>query len=226
MVDTRSEYDELYAIYWPVGIAVLVIVTAAIVFVALRWRSGSNELPKGRDHATGAEVLYATGLAAIAAVLVALTYSTMSALKTDDPAEASAAAVPGPGGPPVPIKVTASRWNWRFEYPEQGISDAGGPGRLPELVVPVGSVRFELTSLDVIHSFFVASVRFKRDAFPEHVNAFTLAFTRPGLERGGGQCAEYCGLRHSYMDFDVRVVPPQEFERWARTRAGTRGGAA
>ena len=225
MDDTRSQYDELYAIYWPVGIAVLVIVTVAIVFVALRWRSDSNELPKGRDHATGAEALYAAGLAVVAAILLAFTYSTMSTLRSDDPTEASAAAT-GPAGPPLRIKVTASRWNWRFEYPDHGVSEAGGPGRLPELVVPLGNVRFELTSLDVIHSFFVASVRFKRDAFPEHVNAFALDFTRPGLERGGGRCAEYCGLRHSYMDFDVRVVPPQEFERWARTRAGTRGGAA
>ena len=163
-------------------------------------------------------MLYAVGLATIAIILVSFTFQSMSELKSDNPTEASAAAPPG--GPPLTIKVVASRWNWRFDYPDHGISEAGGPHRLPELVVPVGNVRFEVSSLDVIHSFYVASLRFKRDAFPAHVNAFTLGFTQPGVQRAGGQCAEYCGLRHSYMDFDVRVVPREEFDRWARARAG------
>ena len=217
MVDTRAEYDELYAIYWPIAVVVLVVVVGAILFAAVRWRSREQAMAKGRDDAPVGEPVYAIGLALIVGFLVYVTFQSMSQLRSDDPTEASAAAPPG--GPPLTLKVTASRWNWRFEYPAYGVSEAGAPGRLPELVVPVGNVRFELTSIDVIHSWFVASLRFKRDAFPGRVNAFTLGFKQPGLERGGGQCAEFCGLRHSYMDFDVRVLPRPEFERWARAQA-------
>ena len=227
MFDTRSEYDELFGPFMWLGVAVLVIFTVVILFAAVRWRSRSQELPEARDDAPLGESVYALALTAIVVILVYLTFSSMSELKADDPEDGSAAAsAPVPSPPPLRVNVTASRWNWRFEYPDRGISEAGGPGRLPELVVPVGNVRFDLTSLDVIHAFYISELRFKRDAFPGHVNSFTLAFARPRVEQVGGQCAEFCGLRHSYMDFNVRVLPPAEFERWARTRAQPAGGPA
>jgi cytochrome c oxidase subunit 2 len=82
--------------------------------------------------------------------------------------------------------------------------------------VPQGRlVRFEATSLDVIHSFWVPELRFKRDAFPRRTTTFTLTFNDPGFHSHQGECAEFCGLRHSTMDFNVDVRPPEAFARWA-----------
>jgi cytochrome c oxidase subunit 2 len=96
-----------------------------------------------------------------------------------------------------------------------------GDIRPATLVVPSGqTVQFRMRSLDVIHSFFVPKLRFKRDAFPERTTEFDLVFHEPGFT---GRCAEFCGLHHADMRFNVEVLPPDEFARWAaegRTGAG------
>jgi hypothetical protein len=67
--------------------------------------------------------------------------------------------------PGLRVNVTAAKWNWRFDYPAQGISQIGGDSRPTVLVVPSDTdVRFRMTSIDVIHSFWIPHVRFKRDA--------------------------------------------------------------
>jgi cytochrome c oxidase subunit 2 len=186
-------------------------VLVALVFIVVRFRSESDELPEGRDRWPVAEGLSTLALLAIAGVLVFLTFSTMSQLE-----DSSAA---GGGEPAVEIDVTASQWQWRFEYPEEGIvTTAAGEGP-PTLVVPADTpVEFNLTSLDVIHSFFIPSVRFKRDAFPERETTFSLIFPEVGFEPSGGACAEYCGLRHGYMTFNVDVKEPADYEAWVSER--------
>jgi cytochrome c oxidase subunit 2 len=86
--------------------------------------------------------------------------------------------------------------------------------------VPAGeSVRFEISSRDVIHSFWIPELRFKRDAFPDRVTDFDLVFD-PGVTTVG-RCAEFCGLGHDRMDFQVVSMQPPDFQRWltARERA-------
>jgi cytochrome c oxidase subunit 2 len=81
----------------------------------------------------------------------------------------------------------------------------------PTLVVPIGEeIRFSLTSRDVIHAFWIPSLRFKRDAFPGRQTLFGLSFARAGVHRG--VCAEFCGLHHADMSFRVRAVPRARFE--------------
>ena len=66
------------------------------------------------------------------------------------------------------VGVVGFRWQWRFEYPEQGVIVSGSEQQIPELVLPASStVRFEVMSVDVIHSFWIPGFRFKRDLFPE-----------------------------------------------------------
>lgn len=111
------------------------------------------------------------------------------------------------------VRVTGHQWWWEVRYLDQGIVTAN------ELHLPVGAVvRLELTSADVIHSFWVPSLNGKMDALPEHANAFWLRAEAPGVYRG--QCAEFCGLQHARMAIDIVAMPPDEFERWvARRRA-------
>ncbi len=67
-----------------------------------------------------------------------------------------------------------------------------------------------------MHSFWVPEAEFKHDLFPGNVQHATLTFTRTGLFPG--QCAEFCGLRHADMVFNVRVLTPAAFAAWARSK--------
>jgi cytochrome c oxidase subunit 2 len=73
-------------------------------------------------------------------------------------------------------------------------------------------VSFSLRPLDVIHSFWIPEERFKRDAIPGRVNRFDIDFEGSGSEEG--LCAEFCGLEHSKMRFEVFVLSPASYERW------------
>jgi cytochrome c oxidase subunit 2 len=95
---------------------------------------------------------------------------------------------------------------------------SGTTGDQP-LVVPADrAIRFNLTSQDVIHAFWVPELRFKRDLFEGTVQHVTLTFTRVGTFKG--QCAEFCGLRHSEMLFRVKVLSPGRFTQWADANRG------
>lgn len=205
-IDTRNQFFDVWNVYWPIALAVFLIVLAAVVFLALRYRSKSREIPTGKDESTPLEVGYAIGLACVAAFLVFLTFSRM-------PGSEDANAT----GKPVDVRVTAARWNWRFEYPETGYVEQGTKQHVPVLRVPVHTpIEFSGSSLDVIHSFFVPEERFKRDVFPSQHTRWEMVFEDPGNHVGGGECAEFCGLEHSNMNFDVLVMPKAVFARWAQ----------
>jgi cytochrome c oxidase subunit 2 len=77
-----------------------------------------------------------------------------------------------------------------------------------------------LRSVDVIHSFYVPDLLFKRDAIPGRTNVFQFVPDRLGTFHA--QCAEFCGLDHTRMTFDVRVVSVPRFDAWLAAR-GTPG---
>lgn len=109
------------------------------------------------------------------------------------------------------VRVTGFQWWWDVRYPDHDIVTAN------ELYVPVGEVvRLELRAADVVHSFWVPNLHGKMDLLPEHPNQFWLRAEVPGVYRG--QCAEFCGLQHALMAFDVVALPKDEFERWVAER--------
>lgn len=125
--------------------------------------------------------------------------------------------------PDVIVNVTGFQWSWRFDYPQSGASVTGTPNRPPTLVIPKGeTVRFNLTSPDVIHSFWVPAFLFKRDVVPGHPNAFEITATTTGTY--AGRCAELCGVDHSRMLFTAKVVSPQQFQTFTATH--TAAGSA
>jgi cytochrome c oxidase subunit II len=113
------------------------------------------------------------------------------------------------------IEVVGERWWWRVTYSTPGgrrIESAN------ELRLPVGRpVAVELTSADVIHSFWAPTLAGKLDMIPGRVNTLTLTATEPGVSRG--QCAEYCGGAHALMAFYVVAMPPEDFSAWLAREA-------
>jgi cytochrome c oxidase subunit 2 len=141
--------------------------------------------------------------ALIAAGLVVLT--TVSFLVDRSLAEA------GPG--PLKIKVTGNQWWWLIEYegdlPSENVLTAN------ELHLPAGRPAvIELRANDVIHSFWVPNLSGKEDLIPGRINYIAVTPRRIGDFRG--QCAEFCGLQHAKMAFDVRVDTQKDFEAWMR----------
>lgn len=112
------------------------------------------------------------------------------------------------------IRVTAKQWWWRFEY----ITPEGAVETANELRLPLGErVALELSSPDVIHSFWVPSLAGKMDMIPGRVTRLALEPTRTGTFRGA--CAEYCGASHALMAFSVVVMEPERFRPWIEGQA-------
>jgi cytochrome c oxidase subunit 2 len=205
VIDTRHEFGGLFSLYLWVTVGAVAVVFAVTLFTVIHFRRRGDEAgyPRGRDKAPLAESLYAGGLAVIAAILVAATFHTENRV---DPVRAN---------PGLRIAITGFQWQWRFDY-DNGRSVLGTRDTLPTLVVPVQTlIRFTATSTDVIHSFWIPSERFKRDAFPYRTTTFDLVFEHEGTLIG--HCAEFCGLRHTNMDFYVRVVSAEAFRAWERS---------
>lgn len=115
----------------------------------------------------------------------------------------------GPGGGPR-IQVSGEQWWWRVRYTTP---DGRSVELANELALPVGQrIAIELSSPDVIHSFWVPPLGGKMDAIPGRITWLPLEPTRTGLFRGA--CAEYCGSSHAWMSFFVRVLEPGDFETW------------
>jgi cytochrome c oxidase subunit 2 len=105
------------------------------------------------------------------------------------------------------LKVTtiARMWNFSFVY-ENGKQSL-------ELVVPVGTpVKLKLQSLDVLHSVYIPAFRIKEDIVPGRDKLMWFIPQRAGSY--DLYCAEYCGLRHSYMGANVKAVSREEFDKW------------
>jgi cytochrome c oxidase subunit II len=102
-------------------------------------------------------------------------------------------------------------------------STLGTSDVIPLLVLPTErTIRFEETSRDVIHSFWVPEMLFKRDVFPGSVrNSFEVTLDKEG--RYVGRCAELCGTYHAFMQFELVVVEPERFDRYLEAK---RGGAS
>jgi cytochrome c oxidase subunit 2 len=106
----------------------------------------------------------------------------------------------------IVVEVTAIQWSWNFKYPAYGVSS-------DELHLPVGKqVLLQMTSLDVIHSFWVPEFRVKEDVVPGRITELRIT---PTLEGGYKvRCAELCGTSHAYMEKPVVISSQADFDAW------------
>lgn len=113
------------------------------------------------------------------------------------------------------VRLTGHMWWWDVQYPAEGIVTAN------EIHIPVGRpVRLEMTSADVIHSFWPPSLSGKTDLIPGQTTRHWLEADRPGTFRA--QCAEFCGLQHARMALLIVALPPEAFVAWVQSRQQTR----
>ena len=210
---TREDFQSLFSMYMTIALVVAILVIATIAYAVVRYRRRDGATPREIRGLKPLEAAWVGLVAATVAVLLIATFRTESRVDAV------------PQDPSQTVRVVAFQWGWRFSYPGTGVATTGNDVRAPSLVVPAGeAVRFEISSRDVIHSFWIPELRFKRDAFPNRVTDFDLVFD-PGVTTVG-RCAEFCGLGHDRMDFQVVSMQPQDFRRWlkGRERAIRRSG--
>jgi cytochrome c oxidase subunit 2 len=180
------------------------IVWALIFFAVIRFRRRRHDdgsEPSQRQYILWLEVTYTLLPLLIVAVLFYFTVQTQTEVTRIS------------AHPAVRVEVTAYQWGWRFHYLDTNITITTQGEERPVLMLPDGkTTRITLIATDVVHNFFVPGFLFKRDATPGLVNNFDLTPTRTGTFLG--RCAEFCGLRHAQMLFDVKVVTPGAYAQW------------
>jgi cytochrome c oxidase subunit 2 len=210
LISTRHEYWSLADVYGPIAIGVCVIIVLLVLWAVLRYRRRAEAATW--DENNPLEIGYAVLLTLVAAFLLYLTFAHEHRVDT----------VANREKPSLTINVTAGRWEWQFAYPRYGIVEYSGTVGNEPLVVPANEpIRFNLTSIDVIHGFWIPQLEFKHDVFPAKVQSWVLTFTRTGTFPG--QCSAFCGLRHPEMVFNAEAMTPGAFGAWVRSH--TRGRA-
>lgn len=173
----------------------LILAEGLLLFVVLRYRAKPGVKAATFHENLRLELLW-TAIPAIALVYLAgPSFSTLKYLETVPKSD-------------LTVEIIGHQWFWEYRYPGYGVVFANEP-----LVIPSGKiVAADVTSIDVVHSWFLPDFGVKMDANPGRVNHTWFQVAKPGTYKG--QCAELCGVLHAEMFITVNVVPPEEFARW------------
>jgi len=186
---------------WVAALIVGVLVWGLIIFAIVAYRRRGNEAPAQTRYNIPIEMLYT-----IAPLIMIM---TMFYFTARDQAEIQKVS----NDEAVTVNVVGFKWNWGFNYLKEDAYSVGTPERRAELVLPINQkVKFELTSADVIHSFWIPAFLYKMDVIPGRKNVFEVTPNKLGVF--AGRCAELCGVDHSQMLFTVRVVSEAEYKVW------------
>jgi cytochrome c oxidase subunit 2 len=216
----RTEFH-LWQGFFLASLVVGGFVLCLILWAVFRYRRRSEEMPTQTQYHTLTEIVYP--VVPIAIVLVLFVFTVLAENKVDAT----------PSNPGAQVRVYAFQWGWEFEYP-------GGPGsgctnpssvhakqthcvkvigettEAPTMVVPYGTdTQITLSSLDVLHGFYVPQFNFSRYASPGYTTTFDFNVLHKGTYRG--QCTQLCGLYHSLMFFNVKAVSQTAYVKWLHT---------
>jgi len=181
----------------------------AWALIVYRRRKGETAMPQQLRYNMPIETLFTVIPLILVVGFFAFTARDMAAIeaKTENP--------------DVVIEVVAKQWSWDFNYVNENVYYSGIQAQftgteenimetLPTLYLPVGkTVQIDLTSRDVIHSFWVVDFLYKKDMFPAMTNHMYFTPLKEGTYVG--KCAELCGEYHSMMLFNVKVVSEAEY---------------
>ena len=191
----------LFTVVLVIATVVFVVVEGLILVSAFRFRRRAQDAaePTQVHGNTKAEIAWTILPALIVVTLFVMALQTQQTLDTKPVAAAEQ----------MTVKVIGHQFWWEYQYPDLNITTA------TDLVIPAGKVvNLELTSADVIHSFWVPQLNGKTDAFPNHTNSTWIQADTPGTYYG--QCAELCGPSHANMRVVVVVKTQAEFDQWVQ----------
>jgi cytochrome c oxidase subunit 2 len=215
MSDKGEKIEDAFKFLVYAAVPVFAMVVAVLIYTALRHRASSGDGPPedGPPYRGRGAIPVVWFGASAGLTLLVMVYPGLVGIPEvfTDPSDSD-----------LTVQVTGIQWAWIFDYQD------GDVRTINELVLPVDrEVTFEITSEDVLHSFFVPAFLMKIDAVPGLTTTMTLRPTALGSfetnEMLRVQCAELCGLSHSKMVAPVQVVSDEDFQQWLADKAG--GGA-
>lgn len=208
-VPARAIY-ELSVLVLAICSGIFVVVTAALLFVVVRYRrrptDGTQEPPQIYGSSQ-IELAWTVVPIIITLVLILVTARTIGEIQNRNLPEDA-----------LIVEVTGHQWWWEVGYPQYEVKTAN------EIHVPVSSAahpaptRIVLKSADVLHSFWVPQLAGKMQLVPNRTNMTWIEPLRTGVYLGS--CAQYCGAQHAFMLLRVIVHTPEEFQCWIASQKG------
>ena len=199
---------------------ITLLVLGLLIWICIRYNAKANPVPAKFSHNTTIEIIWTIVPVVILMVIAIFSFRLLFAYN-DMPK------------PYMTVKATGYQWYWGYEYPDQKISeitsvalkkeeaDAKGVPYLlaadKPLVVPVNQVvRVQVTGADVIHAFALPAFGLKTDAIPGRLNETWFKAEKVGTYYG--ECSELCGVDHSNMPIEIKVVSQADFDAWVKTK--------
>jgi cytochrome c oxidase subunit 2 len=207
-LDPQGPVSQAVADLWwlmlGLGGAVFVAVVVVLALGLFRRRPAAEQEP-GRDRPNRFGRWFVVGgVVAPMVILLVVFGATVRTMRLVPPTAPSDALV---------IEVVGHQFWWEVRYPDAGVTVTD------ELHLPVGRpVNLQLSSADVIHSFWVPALAGKVDMLPDYTNTLVLEADEPGQHRS--RCAEFCGLQHTTMVLTVVAEPGERFDAWVAGRRG------
>ncbi len=215
---SREVHDLHMLIFW-ICVAIGVAVFGVMFWSIYHHRKSRGAVPAQFHESTLVEVLW-TIIPMVILIAMAVP-ATKTLIRMADARDAE-----------LTIKVTGYQWRWHYDYLNEEVgffSTLTTPQAQihnhehkhehyllevdRRLVLPVGKkIRILTTAADVIHSWWVPALGWKRDAIPGFINESWTEIEKPGVYRG--QCAELCGKDHAFMPIVVEALPEAEFQEW------------
>src|SRR4051812_32934448 len=196
-------------VYWIMFIAaviVLVIVDGGLIFAGLRFRARPGHVAKQFHGHNFLELVWT-----VVPTIMVISFSVLSFEKLNFMNDARTDAQ-------MTIQVQGQQWSWVYSYPKEDRFKAPDGSYLQgaeELHIPVNTkVLLELSSKDVIHSFWVPNIGGKKDAVPGRPTELWIQADKPGTYKG--QCFEFCGTGHADMLVTLVVHPQAEYATWIK----------
>jgi len=190
-----DQVDNTFFLIVGISFVFLLIIAIAMIYFVFRYSRKRNPTPSKIKGNTTLEVLWTVIPTIIVLGMFVSGYTGFRNMRT-------------PPADSFIIKVTGRMWAWNFDYANGKKSDT--------LYVPLSKpIKMEIVSNDVNHSFYLPAFRVKEDAIPGRVNYLWFQPTTTGMFNI--QCAEYCGLNHSYMYAKLVVLPDADFDKWYNT---------
>jgi len=222
-LQSQMNYDLHMTVLW-ICVVIGVLVFSAMFLSIVLHRKSKGHVAAKFTHSPTAEIIWSI-IPVLILVAMAIPATRALMVMEDSP------------DTEMTVKITGFQWRWKYEYLENdiqfvsslsaesnaarrrnsGIDPSSVENYLLEvdrrLVLPVATkIKFLITADDVIHSWWVPSLGWKRDAVPGFINEAWAEISEPGIYRG--QCAELCGKDHGFMPVVLEAVSRDQFARW------------
>jgi cytochrome c oxidase subunit 2 len=193
-----TEIDTLYDVLLIVSVPIFVLVMTVAIYSVIRFRARPGDMRDGAPihGSTRLEIIWVLVPFIIVSILAAYAWIVLDDVEAKKPNA-------------LQVKVEGQQFAWHFTYPQYGNVTTD------ELYMPLDRpVEFDINTKDVLHSFWIPSMRLKQDAVPGITTHFPVTPSRLG--RYDVVCAELCGIGHATMRQYATVVQPSEFDSWVK----------